>query len=220
MDASTVEDETGLLQLECAFYRRLLAAHGAPSPSALPAAAADGCNPLPLAVKLELCTTEVNSLHAELEDIKLAGELELSCTQAAIADCRQRQLAEVAHDLAALLKALGVSSRSKGASSPSKQTSAAGSPVAGHAYPSQGAACSAGGTGKRDQDPGESAGPARILPSSPGGLPSAKELDKAELSRPQLERHLSAILERHEAAAARLESRNALLQVRDRRDCC
>lgn len=229
MNESTLEDKVAFLQLECALYRRFLAVRGIPLTNAAPVSAtADSCpvgsDRFPLAEKLELCTVETNALREELEERKLSEELEMACTLAAIADCRQRAPAETARDLGALLKVLGLANTSSGvplpASPPLPPLAAAKVHTAEHGGPSEGAASSTAGAEQGIQAQAEGAVSAPSQPAPLGGLPSARQLDKAELSGLQLERCLSSFLERHEAAAARLESRNALLQVCVVRACC
>lgn len=205
------EEGPAFLQLENAFLLQLLqrvspqvladAPHGTGAGARGPAAT--GANALRLAERQELCAVEADVTRRETETVVRAGELELACTLAAIADCQQQQAAQTSRDQAALLALLRL---------PAVPAAGSGSPAASAAV-SMPAVCekqtdalSVAATTATGAEPDGEAGAGRRLPA-------AKQLVRAEFSGARLGQYLEGILERHDAAAARLQIRAAMLEV-------
>lgn len=200
-----LEEQVSFLELENEFLRNFLAARNAAVSTDGDAAATDDWrDPLLLAEKLELCAVEGNTTRREIEQMQKDSELELACTLAAITDCRQQQAAETSRDVAALLGLLGLTADRASAPLPVL------TPDAGAEQAT--ASCSSSADPQGEPTVVGLAPPAPV-PDPALALPTATQLAKAELAGPRLEEFLEGILARHEAAATRLQARNAMLQV-------
>jgi hypothetical protein len=193
--AAGLEEQVSFLQLENEFLSNLLAARNVAIPDYAISAPASDLKPLPLAERLELCALEGNIRRGDIEQMQRDSQLELACTLAAIADCRQQE-AETRRDAGALLGLLGLeagpAASPKPVVTPDKFTEEV----------------TAGGSSSGDLQAPADPQPAKTL-----ALPTAKQLAKADLAGPRLEEFLAGMLARHETAAERLQARNALIQV-------
>lgn len=217
---ATLEQHVAFLQLQCGFYRRLLAANGGSLAADSPCSIEGGQPELPLHERLELCALETKALQREIAQVQLDSELEMACTAAGIADCRQHQPAETARDLAALLSVLAVTADQAPRDLPaaSQPEPAATLADTGHQLeqlPSSSSPSAASiPSPDADGEPAKAAAElyAAALPALLA-LPTPRQLARAALSGDRLQQFLGGILERHGATAARMQMRNAMLQA-------
>ncbi|KAL4857596.1 hypothetical protein ACK3TF_002045 [Chlorella vulgaris] len=220
---ATLEQHVSFLQLQCGFYRRLLAANGGSLAADSPCSIEGGQPELPLHERLELCALETKALQREIAQVQLDSELEMACTAAGIADCRLHQPAETARDLAALLSVLAVTADQTptprdlpAASQPEPAATLADTGRQLEQLPPSSSSPSAASIPSPDAD-GEPAKAAvesyaAALPALLA-LPTPRQLARAALSGDRLQQFLGGILERHDATAARMQMRNAMLQA-------